>query len=92
MKKIMSTVASMFAVGLLAGCGGHDNVAACEEWVKSVSCGNVDVSTMVQCKTYENTTCDISPYFDCLSTNTKCSNGQLDSSGWMQCASKATCN
>lgn len=76
---------------MLSACGGPDNVGACKRWLSSASCGNTDFSTMVNCEVYKDTSCDIAPYFDCLTANTKCQNGTADTSGWTQCASKAQC-
>ncbi len=58
------------AVALLTACGGagKKNVAACEDWVASLSeCGTVaDAFTGDGfCDGYSETTCDISEYFNC---------------------------
>lgn len=68
-----------------------DNVAACNTWVSTVQCGTVDVSMYVDCNQYSAMTCDISGYFDCLSSNTGCNGGALDTTGWANCAQQATC-
>lgn len=72
--------------------GGAGNVAACNMFVDAVNCGTVDVSMYLNCDQYAAQPCDISGYFDCLTTNTKCENGILNNSGWAQCASLAQCN
>jgi len=74
-------------------CTGPDNVASCNEWLESASCGDFDFSASVDCSVYENTDCDISEYFECLTANTSCDEGTgvPDVSGWGQCAAKATC-
>lgn len=90
-------LASMLAVvvGACGGSAGADNVAACKSWVESAKCGAVDPSTQgVDCNAYENTTCDISEYFDCLTPKYSCVNGMYDTTKLAtsgECASKATC-
>ncbi len=78
---------AVFAVA----CGGPDNVAACEEWVDSMSCGTTNFAAAANCEAFESTTCDISEYFECLSSHTTCTDGTPDMSGWAQCVSKASC-
>src|SRR5687768_17084091 len=72
------------SAGATSGGGSFDAVAACEDWVASVKCGMNDVGMFVDCNAYKDTACDISEYFDCMTTNTKCdeANGVLDTSGW----------
>ena len=72
---------------------GQANVDSCETWVADVSCGETDFSGLVDCTIYEETDCDISGYFDCLTSNGSCDDatGVYDSSGWTTCASEATC-
>jgi hypothetical protein len=73
------------AVLCLAGCG-VDNVGACERWKTAVKCGSANVDAI--------TACDISGYFDYLSTAYVCVNGQYDTSKLANsaaCASKAVC-
>jgi hypothetical protein len=65
--------------------GGAGNVAACEAYVDSIDCGDVDLGSMVTCADYEAVTCDVSEYFNCLADNTVCTDGQLDLSGWANC-------
>jgi hypothetical protein len=69
----------------------YDNVAACKAWVSSITCGSFDPSTVVQCDSYANLTCDISGYFDCLTQNFKCTNDIPDPSGLAACIDKAKC-
>ena len=81
---------------LFAGCAAPDNVATCEDWVTTVSCGDsFDVGTMVDCDVYANTTCDIADYFTCLSDNFACDETTdpwtADTSAWADCAPQATC-
>jgi len=73
---------------------GKKNVAACEDWLASMSCGDTDYTTLVSCDAYEETTCDISEYFDCLTENTTCDEdlGVADMSGWTECTSYTTCD
>ncbi len=76
-----------------AGCGGVDNVTACEDWLAAVSCGEYDFSTSVDCSVYGETECDIADYFTCLTDNTVCDEetGVPDMSGWGSCTSYASC-
>jgi hypothetical protein len=71
-----------------------DNVGACEDWVASMSCGDNDFGSLVDCSLYEETTCDIASYFDCLTENTTCDEktGVIDTTGWAGCMDKATCD
>lgn len=92
MKKSLFTGA-LIALALSA-CGGADNVAACKRWKEAVKCGTSSAVDAINCEAYANTTCDISDYFDCLSTAYVCMNGQYDSSklgNASACASKAVC-
>jgi hypothetical protein len=95
MKKL--TLACVWALGLVAGglsgCGGPDNVQACEDWIDTVSCGDTDFHQYVNCDIYGDTDCDIADYFDCLTDNTTCdeTTGTADTSNWSTCATKATC-
>jgi hypothetical protein len=80
-------------LGLMAAsCGGADNVRACNDWVAKTSCGVTDISTMIDCNVYSETTCDIADYFDCLTTNTTCEMDVIDVTGWAGCAAKAVCD
>lgn len=93
MNKLVLSVLCLLAA---AGCGGpaFDNVEACKTFVQKVKCGTVDISTQVNCDAYANTSCDIAPYFDCLSSKYVCTNGSYDSSKLAtasQCADKAVC-
>ena len=90
MKSALLTIAAVFS---LAACGGVDNVGACERWKTAVKCGSANVDA-ISCSAYANTTCDISAYFDCLSTAYVCVNGQYDTSKLANssaCTSKAVC-
>lgn len=82
----------VFALSI-AGCGA-DNVAACEDWIDSTSCGSTDVSTLIDCNIYEETSCDIADYFDCLTDNTSCdeATSMVDTTGWTSCLSLAQCD
>ena len=73
-----------------------DNQAACERWASSISCGQFDPQQTIPCSGYaQQTGCDLSGYFDCLTENFKCSDfGGMktpDASGWTKCTSLATC-
>jgi hypothetical protein len=90
-------VLSFLCLVAAAGCGGpsFDNVESCKTFVQKVKCGSVDISAQVNCDTYANTNCDISDYFDCLSTKYVCVNGAYDNSKLAtlsECATKATCH
>ncbi len=92
-------VLSFLSLLVVAGCGGGgssstDNVAACKAFLTKVKCGTVDISSQVDCDAYANTACDISDYFDCLSTKYVCVDGSYDETKLAtlsDCASKATC-
>ncbi len=79
----------------LTACGsvGDKNVSACEDWLASMSCGDTDFSTLVSCDVYQDTTCDVSDYFTCLTDGTTCdeATGVADMTGWADCATLATC-
>ena len=82
------------SVALLTACSpGKANVAACEDWLAAMDCGDTDFSTLVSCDVYENTECDISQYFDCLAEETTCDDdlGVADTSGWLNCLEQAEC-
>lgn len=85
-----------FSTGLLAsGCSDDvDNVEACESWLEATSCGTTDFGLFIDCSIYEDTECDISAYFDCLTDNTTCdeATGVADVTAWSMCASKAQCD
>ena len=80
---------------MAAGCGnvGKKNVEACDDWLASMACGDTDFSGLIDCGVYEETTCDVSDYFTCLSDNTTCDEdaGIADTTGWADCVSKASC-
>jgi hypothetical protein len=86
------TTSSASVASSAASGGGTGNVAACNNFVDSVMCGTVDAGTYINCSQYEAHPCDISGYFNCLSSHTTCTNGVLDTSGWAQCATQAQCN
>ena len=80
---------------LWSGCAGPDNAAACQAYIDKVntlSCFKGAAFTF-DCSAFDNTTCDISDYFNCLTDNTKCdAMGIPDQSGTVSCTSKASCN
>ncbi len=102
MKKILSVLfVCLFSFGMLAcgdddGGSSADNKAACEKWVKTISCGTFDATKSISCSAYSSTACDISGYFDCLTNEFKCKDVSgtkiPDMSGWSKCTSKATCS
>jgi hypothetical protein len=99
MNKLVLSFLGLATVMAAVGCGGSggktDNVAACNAFVAKVKCGDVDISSQVDCDLYANTACDISDYFDCLETKYVCVNGAYDESKLAtisDCTSKATCN
>ena len=104
MSKLFRTM-MILALGVSAGaCGSDDstdNVASCKDYVAALDCGSLDISTVYPanfCDAYANTSCDISDYFDCLTSNTMCVlndpilGDHLDQSGTTMCASMANCN
>jgi hypothetical protein len=67
-----------------------DNVAACETWIDAMSCKGAD--KFLDCKTYADTPCDVSDFFDCLTKNTTCDkDGNLDTSHWGKCMAMKDC-
>ena len=100
MSLILAAILAIFTLSI--GCddddGGstsHDNVKACNDWLASMSCGSFDFSTGTDCNIYKDaTTCDLSPYFKCLTNNTTCDevNGIPDITGWTNCQDQNTCN
>ncbi len=95
MRKVLAlfALAGLLCVGLTA-CPSVDNVAACDEWLASLQCGDYDFSGVVDCTVYSETACDISGYFDCLTDATDCDEdlGIVDTTGWADCAEEATCD
>ena len=69
------------ALGL--GCGSSiDNYGACQDYVKTVNdlecIGGASLPEST-CDGYKNsTTCDVSEYFDCVSSHYVCKDGALD--------------
>jgi hypothetical protein len=94
---ILSACESPSRCGGGGGGGGglsYDNVGACNRFIQKVKCGTVDISAQVNCQLYASTACDISSYFDCLSSKYVCKNGMYDPlklSTASECANKATC-
>ena len=72
--------------------GAVDNVAACEDLLDALECGEVDLTQTVSCDMYANTTCDLVDYFTCLEDNFTCTDGVFDPTGWTMCAELATCS
>lgn len=94
MKRLFFT--AVVSLATLAACGGTDNVGACNNWKAKAACGSSSATTLaaINCDLYANTTCDISGYFNCLSTAYVCVNGSYDSSklgNASSCASQAIC-
>ncbi|MEQ1501743.1 MAG: hypothetical protein ABMB14_05905 [Myxococcota bacterium] len=93
----MNRMMAFVVVSTLVGCGGagKKNVTACEDYVASLACGDFDVTSLYGddfCSAYEETTCDISEYFNCLTDSVACDDATsvltVDAAG---CASKAVC-
>ena len=89
------------SVGAGAGGGGgtasaaFDNVGACQRWKQAVRCGSTPNAGVdaINCSTF-TATCNLAPYFDCLSTAYVCVGGQYDYtklSNATACTSKAAC-
>lgn len=94
MKK--SLLGAVAAVSVLFSACGTDNVGACNRWKEAVKCGTSSavIDSAVNCDLYKETKCDISEYFDCLSTAYVCTNGTYDPTklaNISSCASKAVC-
>lgn len=91
---------------LAAACGDEDtnadNTKACEQWVKqtnALTCGTTQMSKYtvgINCLSYAALTCDVSAYFQCLSSAIKCKDvggtKTEDLSGWPSCMDKHKCN
>jgi len=79
--------------GNTSGSVGEANVAACEDWIASMECGDTDFAALVYCDAYAQTACDISDYFDCLAAETECDEetGVIDTSDWLNCLDLAEC-
>jgi hypothetical protein len=97
MRRILAAmVGSMMFGGMaLAACDSPDNAAACQDYIDKVNTLDCYKSAKFtfDCSVYDQTDCDISDYFECLTTNTKCdANGIPDVTGTTQCTSKATCD
>jgi hypothetical protein len=87
----------LFAAALLSiamvGCG-PDNAGACKKFVAAVKCGTDTTFTDAYCDAYKNLSCDVTPFFDCMSAAYVCTNGQYDSTKLANastCSSKAVC-
>jgi hypothetical protein len=99
MKKIVLALGFLSMVGALAiGCGGPDNVGACENYnttVNELKCLG-DVKVDLDCSVYAETSCDVSEYFDCVSSHVKCvDDTTFDSAEYAkisECSEFATCN
>jgi hypothetical protein len=70
---------------------GDANLAACDDLVHELTCGDVDVSTLVDCSAYADSPCDVGEYFDCLRDVLTCNEGRIETSAITQCASLAVC-
>jgi len=75
----------------LFACGGTDNVKLCQDFEAQIKCGDYDVSTQIDCSIWKSTSCDIGPYWDCLTNNFKCTDNVPDKSGWATCQSLENC-
>jgi hypothetical protein len=95
LKYICMPVSFLTVALAFLSCGaGPDNVAACKRYASALKCGSMDLSSSVNCSQFDNTTCDISSYFDCSASYFVCKNGMFDSARFAtasQCASKAVC-
>jgi hypothetical protein len=72
---------------------GFDNVQACEAWLASLDCGDINFEGLVDCSIYAEFDCDVADYFDCLVETGECDEdlGIYDSSGWVECTDLAQC-
>ncbi|HNN90935.1 MAG TPA: hypothetical protein PKI03_01650 [Pseudomonadota bacterium] len=95
MRKLAQFAAIVAVLVPLMGCGGPDNVKACNDFKEKAKCGSASASLdSFDCNSYKNTACDISEYFNCLGQYYVCVNGSYDSaklSMVTSCASKAVC-
>jgi hypothetical protein len=73
----IKTLALVLAV-VLGGCGdpdGEENLAACQDFLAAVSCGDIGAPTLYGpdfCQPYEESSCDMTAYWDCLANNIVC--------------------
>ena len=98
MKKMLLGIGMIVSLALACGnSAGSNNVQACKNFLTKASCGTTNLTTQFNCDSYQNTSCDISAYFDCASTHFVCTDaGTYDptaqASFAADCASKAQCN
>jgi hypothetical protein len=79
--------------GPLSG-GGADNASSCKHFLDQVSCGSISLAGQFNCDAFASQACDLSSYFDCLSSHYVCVNSSYDPaklSGASECAPKAVC-
>ena len=69
-----------------------DNVAACEDLVEEFECGDLDLSTLIDCDMYGTVMCDIADYFDCVRNEVECEAGAIDPMQLADCANLAQCD
>jgi len=63
--------------------------SAAQEGIETVI--STDFTKLVNCDIYKDAQCDLTGYFDCLTSNTSCTNGVSDTTKWSNCAAKAVC-
>lgn len=92
---------SLSALG--TGCNySKRNVQACEDWIADMdelvaggACEATDFDALIGggCEQFEDSTCDVSGYFDCLYENTECNEeaGEINAEGWNDCVSLSEC-
>lgn len=90
----MKLYGSVVVALVVAGCSnvGAKNAEACQAWLDDFECGTTDLSQYLDCAVFEETPCDVSSYFACLTDNTTCSDGVADTTGWTDCISYAGCD
>jgi hypothetical protein len=76
-------------VFLLLACDGPgiSTQQACSDFVDAGHCGSVDLSMTYNCTQFAESSCNLAPYFECLTPHYVCNNGQLDPMAMMGAAS-----
>jgi hypothetical protein len=80
----------------LGACGspGVSTAQACADFVDAGHCGSVDLSGAYNCESFEESSCDLGPYFQCLTPHYVCVNNQYDPMAMMgieMCSNLANC-
>ena len=81
--------------GFSCGSPGVSTVEACADFIDAGRCGTVDLAqTYPPCDMFATSSCDLTPYFQCLAPHYVCVSGQFDSTAMMgisDCTDLASC-